>query len=561
MTVIMAVVVTVLVVGAVLSLMYFQPALKMLATGKQLFAVANGFSPGIGVTGSDSVQGRWTRTSAFLRTVWIALKGAANKFVFLQSYGDSLLDPSSKLYLTLYGTAILLMALLEGIAWGCLGWAIGGAGILQWLAAGFASFVVGGLVLGMDLLFAFHDRLDAQLSAEFGVPSSQHGPGLVGGLLIRIVLVAGSLAVAAPLLTQATFRDVIKADRNAQAAAAIESKRLSITQKYESEIKRIENEIARLNLALNREVAGERSRGGRGFGPVAKDLKRQIDAATQKLQAEVTGEHIELESFNADAAKWNSDQDTLQTKWNVAVPAVGVLVDREEQQRLEQRSDYRQKEWSIRFIFILAFGSVVMAKFCESHAVALYRSSLLQSMYADLKPIGNPHAKTFYREMQSAEHRARWAALADMKSREPNLKNAVDGHQRTVDSCCISYERALGTLEKKKPQIEVKRQKLEWDIAELANFAPEHQSPIHRHAVQAELQQQVLTGRSELMTLEADAAPDVRDVERARVEYEDAKKALGEANAQLFDLRRKISEVEMSLTSESARVLTRRWAA
>ena len=538
---------------------YLRPVGELLGAGRQIHAVANKLMrPEPPVERQNTRPPLWRRLASTLSAAWGPFKARVGNCIFLRPCGDSLLDPKSKMHLTLYGLFILAMATLEGFAWGYLGWLFAHQSFLRFLAAGCIFILVFALVWGMDVSLALHDSLVERHSREFDIPFERRGPGLKLAIPLRVLMLAGSLVIAAPLLANVIFAGDIAAELRRQGTTAIAKWRTDNAEKHAAAVQNIDQTINRLQDRYDHEIVGKGIGHGIGHGIEARNLEAQIASRRLDRQAEILAGQNELNAFNVDAANWQTDPDTLQQKWNVVVPRMTVLQNSSALNSLSKRDDYRSVEWAIRFLFLLSFVSVVICKLYESYPVSLYNSSTLQGLRERLNPNYRGYAEPFYREMLDGENRKRREDLTALKVREPELISAVASCKEVADKSYEVAEAAQQSLEDKTAKRDLHQKRMERSAEDLKSYRQDMHPPVTRHLLHEELWNARAEHETQFAEMDAEYGIYVRRAERTKVEFDERNTELNRAAQQLHELRNRMAELESSLTAESFRSILRR---
>ncbi|NKN33280.1 DUF4407 domain-containing protein [Marichromatium bheemlicum] len=260
----------------------------------------------------------------------------------LRPYGAALLTPAVRTWLGFATLLILLMALLEGVVWGLVGASLvpEASPWLRWPAGG----------LFFLLMFTVIWVVDASLML-----SERPRGGLGGrlrwfvGVLVRILIVALSLYVTAPLLARLIRADDIAlhhqrqveryhVERAARLEARLAERLAPLTRETGARIAALESERARLTETLER-VRARRARIEAAAAPGLELLREELAAARLRLGDELHGRAGRPPGYGPEARRWERQVGEQEAELERAEAALGARLGGVDAERadIEQR--------------------------------------------------------------------------------------------------------------------------------------------------------------------------------------------------------------------------------
>ena len=313
--------------------------------------------------------------------------------VSLRPYGNDLLTRSSRSALMVMSCLMLLVATAEGIAWGYLGSAF--TPQHPWLggvALGLFVFVLMWLFDRSLVTFDFLEQEHAHtLSGQPPINPSERTDatqtkaarvwawlGLHKGFMIRAIVVALSIGVTAPFLTQLMFKSDIqnKQRQYYQEAVTAEKNRVIATMQADQakQIQRIEQTTAKLQNEMN----GTGGSGRFGYGINAQAIQSQITAQEQRLNA----------LYEQQRQRVAQIEQAFAAQDFAALSGLGVVIDQDSPMlrakaiaEIKQDESYWQYEIAMIVLLCMLSGALFALKLMQSRALKLYFSSRLHEQW------------------------------------------------------------------------------------------------------------------------------------------------------------------------------------
>ena len=257
-------------------------------------------------------------------------------FLILKNYHNNLMTFNSSIYLTIISLVMIAAALMEAFAWGFLASSfVPENPLIGWVTVGVFVFVLmwtlDRSMAATDLLKNEHNIILNGYDTEDDLSFWQRQRCWVWiqdhfSFVIRLAIVALSLYITAPFLTQVVFKQDIENGINARYAKSIELAKINREQKHETmltdqqqKILALETDIKAINDKLQNEISGK-SGTGYGDGPVAQSIKNQLASTERQLQTA----HQERERIITDFKQENerffaaidqNDEEALKKIW------------------------------------------------------------------------------------------------------------------------------------------------------------------------------------------------------------------------------------------------------
>ena len=335
----------------------------------------------------------------------------------LRPYGDSLLTPAVRVWLSFAWIVILLMAGVEGIVWGLVG-----ASIVPQDSAWLKP--IAGLLL-FALIFAVIWVIDASLimserpvaRARRWSPGVNQGLGALlrwtFGLLARLVIVALSLYVTAPFLGKLIRADDIAtyhqrqveryfAERDAQFQSQLAERTAQLERNHRERIEPLTREIERLTQSLSAERQ-RRTEIESEFAPEIEILRNDLAAAQRRVGDEILGRDGRPEGRGPEARKWEANTQLLatqlaakQAELDARVAAIAQTIA-ELERTLRTRAEELQRLGQEHQARIDAIASELRTQQVEAFPPRLTfaaRSKALQALQNSPEERGVPHFET-----------------------------------------------------------------------------------------------------------------------------------------------------------------------
>lgn len=317
----------------------------------------------------------------------------------LKNYHNNLMTFNSSVYLTIISLVMMAAALMEAFAWGFLASSfVPDNPLIGWLTVGVFVFV---LMWTLDRSMAATDLLKNEHSIILNGYDTEDDLGFWQkcwvwiqdhfSFVIRLAIVALSLWITAPFLTQVVFRQDIENGINARYASAIDLAKTNREQAHETtldnqyqKILALENDIKAINDKLQNEISGK-SGTGYGDGPVAQSIKNQLASTERQLQAA----HQEKERIIADFKQENAeffaaidraDSEALK-KYGVHQSKESPKLRQEIINELKTDPAFMTTDRAVHVFLFLVGIILIITKMLQPKSVQLYFSSLLQEKF------------------------------------------------------------------------------------------------------------------------------------------------------------------------------------
>ncbi len=323
---------------------------------------------------------------------------AVARFILLRPYGDKLLSPLARFWLTLAALLILVMAGVEGFSWGRTAAHIidGAPGLVIGLAVGGVVFF---LIWVIDASLITLDRASGRLEplvlveARGARQRSKRSDDLklAVGIGLRLVIITVSVVITSPFLSGFVFERDISKELEHQTAILLSETRAEVQGFHEDQIGEAAESVEALQQELVGEIAGKGPTGVYGEGPVAAAMRERLVQAEEALAERKQAAEEELEAFDEAAGnvgQLERDTELLGSRWNVVLPSHSLGARRDALAAVLEEDGNREIEWAIRaFLVILVLG-VLGIKLFAPRGLDLYFSSLLQSEYGGRYELG-----------------------------------------------------------------------------------------------------------------------------------------------------------------------------
>ncbi|WP_005224117.1 DUF4407 domain-containing protein [Marichromatium purpuratum] len=260
----------------------------------------------------------------------------------LRPYGAALLTPAVRIWLGFATLLILLMALLEGVVWGLVGASLvpEASPWLRWPAGIFFFLLMFTVIWVVDASLMLSERPHGGLGAR---------ARWFVGVLVRVLIVALSLYVTAPLLARLIRADDIAlhhqrqveryhAERTARLEARLTERLAPLARETGARIAALEAERARLAETLEAARA-RRARIESAAAPGLELLREELAAARLRLGDELHGRAGRPPGYGPEARRWERQSGALETEVERAEAALGARLGGVDAERadIEQR--------------------------------------------------------------------------------------------------------------------------------------------------------------------------------------------------------------------------------
>jgi hypothetical protein len=433
----------------------------------------------------------------------------------LKPHGNDLCGLKAEMWLLLLRSSVLLIAGCEAVAWGFIGYLMAEA-THPWIAALLIGGAVGCLIGGLDAAFVMIDFSPIRHAESSILPQGasrfertlflvrQKFTKAHLGALVRMVMVAVSLTITAPFLAQLLFSRDIADRQQAINNRAMAKARAEIVRNYQKQKGALQEDQNRLADARSHEIAGRGLSHRYGEGPVAKSLAGQIDSLQKQIGSLEDRQAADLKTFDG------ADSRTLARKYGLALSSDGIVARFEALRQMEQIPGFRWTENAFRILLAGFFFGLVIFKWYEPRALAVYFDEELQGAFQDFRsghfdeflaeiPINrdgrmNPLAfEDWYYSSAKLREKARRLRekLAALTARHKSFESAID--QLSVDP-----GDEMGALQSKRNQLVNELDRLRTTLEKESEDAERVATEIVRY------EEQVANASSRIATVEDD---------------------------------------------------------
>jgi hypothetical protein len=317
-------------------------------------------------------------------------------YITLRPFGNDLLTRAGNGHLLTMAFIMLLVALAEGLAWGYFGSLFTGhQPLIGGIGTGvFVFLLIWSLdrsLVTFDFLEKEHSQLlstDAAAAADTPTKISKPSPlsafwtwiSQFKGFVFRIGIVALSIMVTAPFLTQLVFKADIENYQLKYYQAAVLAEKNRVINEMQKEQ---DAQLARLKQATDNLQAEMNGSGGShryGFGVNAKSIQQQINTQEERLN----------QIRNDQRDRVNAIEQAFIAKRYDILNGLGITIQQDSPTlRLqavkaleqEQRANYLVIERAIIVLLVILAAALFGLKFMQSRTLKLYYSSRLHEKW------------------------------------------------------------------------------------------------------------------------------------------------------------------------------------
>lgn len=296
-------------------------------------------------------------------------------------YGRNLLRPTASVWIFFMSILAVSIAIIEAMVWGLtssiilpdeLQYATLFIGIL----VGIFVWIFDASLITLDTskpIFNPKNNSNKSFMAKFFSAVFSKKLGL--GILARLAVLSISLYFTAPMLGQLFLEKEITRRMDAVNNSKISELVISTETQYNEKIDKLESQKEVLQADLRSEISGK-SGARYGYGPVAKEIDRQILDTTEnleRLKKEKNEALLKITSATpeeiAKARGLTLDQDNYETRNRI-------------QQTIHEETGGKVKSEELAKIFlILVFSVMVILKIFQGKSVEVYYNDQLQELY------------------------------------------------------------------------------------------------------------------------------------------------------------------------------------
>ena len=147
-------------------------------------------------------------------------------------------------------------------------------------------------------------------------------------------------------------------------------------EEFNTKITALEKNKEELEAELRKEIAGNGGSGSFGFGPVAREISRQIESMSRDIEELKNNREETLERFNqatpediAKASGLSLEQDSYETR------------ERIRKKLLAETGGMAKSELLAKVFLILLFSVIIVLKMFQGKSVEVYYNDELQELY------------------------------------------------------------------------------------------------------------------------------------------------------------------------------------
>ncbi|QMW05412.1 hypothetical protein [Spirosoma foliorum] len=313
--------------------------------------------------------------------------------------GANLLTKTTKKWLNITRSNVFIMAFLESISWGYLGWLFADDETIRWFTGISLGLIVFTIVWALDTMLVLLDRgktfYDEKIyqmeEKEEVVKNGQFGKMLEylskvtdnkvlsAAVLTRTLLAGGSLFFTAPYLTQLVFNKDINLAIEKQSSAIISNKRTSIEFKADAKINHVRKELDSASNEEIKEIGGAGITRRKGKGETAKAIEEKKKTKANELNHLLKEKENSLKDF--DSLVKDKKYSDLAKKWGINIPQNSMVERSKVINPILETSEAARAEMTIQALLLFIFISLLLLKIYEPRGVRIYLSEALQQSY------------------------------------------------------------------------------------------------------------------------------------------------------------------------------------
>jgi hypothetical protein len=310
------------------------------------------------------------------------------RLVSLKPYGDALLTPMAAAWTTMMTALVFIMASSEAISWAYFAsfffndWR-------RFLSAVVTGVIVFSVVWCVDVSLLTLDRAKGYYEQRlYGSDSEGAWKEFTktgSGILVRLMIVGGSLYFTSPYLTQLIFTRDINKELERQTKTQIADARKVIESNYDKSIESLQQSLDKLGTELTDEIAGRTTSRTKkyGDGPVAGAIRDQSNDKQVSLKDVVNGKNEELTAFDKAVSEHNTEE--LGNRWNVVLPENSITKRSEALDKITGLPMFWQTSLAIKGFLAFLFFSMLVLKIFEPRGVRIYLSEAMQQEWQRYK--------------------------------------------------------------------------------------------------------------------------------------------------------------------------------
>ena len=308
------------------------------------------------------------------------------KTIFLLPYGQQLLRPTAAIWVFFMSVLAISMAMIEGIVWAATtnlilppGFTVITVAIGVFVAIFIWIFDASLITLDLSTPI-YHLNKKEKLNFFSRLLKNIFSKKLGWGIAARMLVLAGSIFITAPLLGQIFLEKEISRRMEKYNADQISTLVQSKEQEYNDQIEALEKKKALLETELKLEISGQSNTKSFGYGPVARTIDKQLQSTSAEIERLTVKKQAEIDKILSGSPLEVSRQYGLEN-----------LKDNFEtrnfiQETIRSESNGYTKSELLAAIF-LGFIFIVMSilKIFQGKSVEIYYNDQLQELYEKYK--------------------------------------------------------------------------------------------------------------------------------------------------------------------------------
>lgn len=317
--------------------------------------------------------------------------GRLINWILLRPHGDNLSTEGTSYWILSARLIIWIMASADALSWSYLGYHIGNHSHGSRLVAtsvGIAMFLIIWILdstfLTVDTAKPYYDRI---LGGKDEDSAWVEKWKLGAGLLLRVLVLSGTLYISAPYLALSVFSGDIESRIEAKNSELIANKRAGITSRYQRKSDDLQRALSEAQQEAITESQGkirtdskgrEHGTGIKGNGPAVATIEKTIGQIKQEITDEQGQEEKELRVLDT------ADKQTLASKLGIPLLDDGIQTQQKIlSEIIQQGTYYGQADLAIRGFLVFLFVSMCALKLFAPRSIQIYFSENLQGRYRE----------------------------------------------------------------------------------------------------------------------------------------------------------------------------------
>ena len=309
-------------------------------------------------------------------------KNSIFRTLFLRPYGRNLLRPTASIWIFFMSLLAISLATIEGMVWGFT------SSIILNEELKYVPIFIG-VIVGVFIWIFDASLIQLDTSKPIFDTGKPHGKNAISrffsaifssrlgwGILARLIILSISLYFTAPMLGQLFLEKEITRRMNDSNNEKVSQLIIKAEEEFNTKILALEKNKEELEVELRKEIAGNGGSGSFGFGPVAREISRQIESTTKDIEELKKNRKETLEKLTnaspeeiAKASGLSLDQDSYETR------------ERIRKELLAETGGMAKSELLAKVFLILLFSVIIVLKMFQGKSVEVYYNDELQELY------------------------------------------------------------------------------------------------------------------------------------------------------------------------------------